>query len=146
MSTQEKADCCRQQMRRRAEFDGELEELPETLDTNKQEYMRVIGLQCPYRIVTRVSSIEEQDDEDRAEQDDEDRAEQDDEDRAEDELESIDSTNMSAEEDCTEYMMPVNGMMYHVEDIDADIISTMTEFEKNKYELLLKEYNYVMCK
>ena len=138
MSTQEKADCCRQQMRRRAEFDGELEELPETLDTNKQEYMRVIGLQCPYRIVTRVSSIEEQDDEDRAEQDDEDRAE--------DELESIDSTNMSAEEDCTEYMMPVNGMMYHVEDIDADIISTMTEFEKNKYELLLKEYNYVMCK
>ena len=136
MSTQEKADCCRQQMRRRAELDGELEE--ETLDTNKQEYMRVIGLQCPYRIVTRVSSIEEQDDEDRAEQDDEDRAE--------DELESIDSTNMSAEEDCTEYMMPVNGMMYHVEDIDADIISTMTEFEKNKYELLLKEYNYVMCK
>lgn len=134
MSTirEETRDCCRE---RREEVDGqcgeegkEEEEEEEAKDqervsdaNNKQEFMRVIGLQSPYhRVQTRLSCTQEEDG------------------QCAEEDESMSSV-YSGDECCD--MLTVGGIMYHIEEINASIINTMSDEERRLYETLLAEYN-----
>lgn len=148
MSREEAAVCCQT----RGEVDGrikeegeeaeeteEIEEAEEAEETgeegekenhqvlpagnSKQDFMRIIGLQSPFRLQHKLSStaLEEENKSDGGQEDE--------------------SSSMASGEECAAEMLTVGGIIYHIEEINTAIINTMTTEEKRVYNMLLLDYN-----
>ncbi len=130
MATREES-ACRCKMRRdetnaRCEACSEEDNFEElTFDTvaSQQQFMQVIGLQCPHRVATRLSCSEEELQQEFEDGECEDQA-------------SADESMESSENECEDMMM-IGGTIYHLHQVTARIINTMTDEERHIYDTLM---------
>lgn len=95
------------------------------VDTSQHNGIKIIGLQSPFIIKSRLScTLEDEDLQD----------------EAEGESQNSSASSGYSGEECAE-MLAVGGIIYHLEEITTAIINTMTEQEKSLYNKLLEEYN-----
>lgn len=129
MSTtrEESADCCQRREEGQCGSEEENRELTQ-VDTSQHEVIKIIGLQSPFRIKTRLScTLEDEKLQDEAE--------------GEDESQNSSASSGYSGEECAEEMLSVGGIIYHLEEINSAIINTMTAQELSLYTTLLAEYN-----